>query len=88
MNSASTVDMAMRLCFRDYHEIAPLLAKNTWPPWDLRSTLSLAQSESKYPTRLLLMTMSVAMAMAMVMPMAMLMLIPLPVKCSQTSAVD
>jgi len=57
MNSASKVDMAMRLRFRDCHEIAPLLARNTWPPWDLRSVLSLAQSESEYPMRLLLMSM-------------------------------
>jgi len=76
MNSASRVDMAMRLCFRDCHQIAPLLARNTWPPWDLRSALSLAQSESEYPTRLL--------PMLMLMPMPK----PLPVKCSRKSAVD
>jgi hypothetical protein len=76
MNSASRVDMAMRLSFPDCHQIAPLLARNSGPPWDLLSALSLAQSESEYPTRLLQMTMP--------MPMPM----PLTVKCSQKSAAD
>jgi hypothetical protein len=30
----TSVDMAMRLCFRDCNEIAVLLARNTWPPGD------------------------------------------------------
>ena len=78
MNVALRVDMAIRVCFRDCQEIAPLLVRNTWPPWDLQFALSLAQSESNYHTRVLLMSMPMPMPMPM----------PLQLKCSQKLAVD
>jgi len=49
MYSALRVDIAMRSFFRDCHETAPVLRMNPSPHRDLRSALSLAQSESVYP---------------------------------------
>ena len=62
MNSALRVDLTMRLCFRDCHEIASVLERNTSPPRDLRSALLLAQLESEYPAKPLPMPMPMPMA--------------------------
>jgi len=46
--SASKVEIAMRSCFRDCYETAPLLRWKMLPTCDLQSALSLAQLESVY----------------------------------------
>jgi len=84
MNLAWIVDMAMRLCFRDCHDIAQLLARNTLPLWDLRSALSLAQAQYEYPMILLPISILTPMPMLMLMLMPM----PLPLKRSWNSAYD
>jgi len=80
MNSASRVDFAIRLCFRDCHRIASFQARNTRPPSDLWSAPSFTESKPDYLTRLL--QMSMPMPVPVPMPM------PLPLMCSPKSAVD
>jgi hypothetical protein len=50
--SASVLEVATTLCFVDFHEIALLYSKKTYPEVDFQVSRSPAQSESENPVSL------------------------------------